>query len=242
MRTVANGVKATVLGVMILAMAGCGAAPAARPAADPTLGVSSHGPVAVPNPGGGKWDRYIAEASDRFQVPEEWIRAVMQQESSGRTHFSDGRPLISRAGAIGLMQVIPSTYRELAQRHDLGRDPFNPRDNVLAGTAYIRQMYDQFGSPHFLGAYNAGPGRYGRYLRGEASLPLETRRYLEALAPIVVAFLPEDHPNARTRLAAAPPQPRPPRPEAVRVTWADVPDHLSTVEVRLQFPELFRRP
>jgi hypothetical protein len=74
------------------------------------------------------------------------------------------------------MQV--KTYRELARRYGLGPDPFKPRDNILAGTAYLRQMRDRFGSPGFLAAYNAGPRRYEQHLSTGRSLPDETIVYM----------------------------------------------------------------
>ena len=125
---------------------------------------------------------HIAEASQRFDVPEQWIRAVMKVESGGRTHMN-GKPIVSRAGAMGLMQVMPSTYEELRVRHGLGSDPFEPHDNIMAGTAYLREMYEKFGSPGFLAAYNAGPGRYGEYLTGDRGLPSETRNYVAMISP-----------------------------------------------------------
>ncbi|MCC5967787.1 MAG: transglycosylase SLT domain-containing protein, partial [Natronohydrobacter sp.] len=71
---------------------------------------------------------------------------------------SAGNPrAVSHAGAMGLMQVMPGTWAELRAAHQLVDDPFDPRDNILAGAAYLRQMYDRFGSPGFLAAYNAGP-------------------------------------------------------------------------------------
>ena len=51
---------------------------------------------------------------------------------------------------------------ELRARHDLGADPYNPHDNILAGAAYIRELHDRYGSPGFLADYNAGPRRYWR--------------------------------------------------------------------------------
>jgi D-alanyl-D-alanine carboxypeptidase len=83
---------------------------------------------------GDPWAPHIAEASQRFDVPEQWIRAVMKVESGGRTHMN-GKPIVSRAGAMGLMQVMPSTYEELRVKHGLGSDPFEPHDNIMAGTA-----------------------------------------------------------------------------------------------------------
>ena len=122
---------------------------------------------------------YIAEAARRFGVPVSWIRAVMGAESAG-----DARA-VSRKGAIGLMQIMPDTWSELRARYGLGRDPFDPHDNVLAGAAYLREMHDRYGSPGFLAAYNAGPQRYEEYLAGVRALPAETRAYVAALAPLI---------------------------------------------------------
>ncbi|MER9955224.1 lytic transglycosylase domain-containing protein [Mesorhizobium australicum] len=121
----------------------------------------------------------VAEASQRFGIPKSWIRAVMRAESTG-----DDRA-ISPVGAIGLMQIMPATWADLRLRHLLGSDPFSPRDNILAGAAYLREMHDRYGSPGFLAAYNAGPGRYEEYLAGRRALPAETRAYVAALAPLV---------------------------------------------------------
>jgi soluble lytic murein transglycosylase-like protein len=121
---------------------------------------------------------YIEDAARRFGIPAAWIRAVMRAESAGDVRA------ISSAGAMGLMQIMPDTWTELRIRHGLGRDPYDPRDNVLAGAAYLREMYDRYGSPGFLAAYNAGPGRYEEYLGGRP-LPAETRAYVAALVPFV---------------------------------------------------------
>ncbi|ETR77838.1 lytic transglycosylase [Afipia sp. P52-10] len=122
---------------------------------------------------------HVAEASQRFGVPAAWIRAVMRAESAGDVRA------ISSAGAMGLMQIMPDTWADLRVRHRLGSDPYDPRDNILAGAAYLREMHDRYGSPGFLAAYNGGPGRYEEYLSGGRSLPAETRAYVAALAPLV---------------------------------------------------------
>lgn len=119
---------------------------------------------------------YVEEAARRFGIPATWIRAVMRAESAGDVRA------ISSAGAMGLMQIMPDTWAELRVRHGLGRNPYDPRDNILAGAAYLREMYDRYGSPGFLAAYNAGPGRYEEYLAGRP-LPAETRAYVAALLP-----------------------------------------------------------
>jgi soluble lytic murein transglycosylase-like protein len=118
---------------------------------------------------------FIAEASQRFRVPVEWIRAVMRIESGGK-----GRA-VSPKGAIGLMQIMPKTYASLRIRYRLGADPYNPRDNILAGAAYLREMHDRYGAPGFLAAYNAGPARYDEHLATGRPLPIETQAYVDAL-------------------------------------------------------------
>ena len=123
-----------------------------------------------------RWQPHIAEASRKYGVPEIWVRAVMRAESAGCIRL-EGRPIRSSVGAIGLMQLMPATWSELRRQHGLGEDPDDPRDNVLAGTAYLRQLANRFGAPGAFAAYNAGPGRYEEYLLGRP-LPPETRRYL----------------------------------------------------------------
>src|SRR4051812_36643057 len=128
-----------------------------------------------------RWAPYIAEASTRFGVPELWIRRVMRAESGGRT-LLDGRPIVSRAGAMGLMQLMPDTWREMRSLLGLGDDPHEPRDNIFAGTAYLRAMYDRFGYPGLFAAYNAGPGRYSQHLNAGRRLPSETVSYVANVA------------------------------------------------------------
>ena len=123
---------------------------------------------------------HIAEASQRFGIPEHWIVAVLRAESAGDVRA------VSSAGAMGLMQVMPDTWAGLRVRYGLGRDPYDPRDNILAGTAYLREMFDRYGNvAAMLAAYNAGPGRYDEYLATGRTLPAETRAYVAALAPIL---------------------------------------------------------
>jgi len=129
-----------------------------------------------------RWQPIIAEASLRFGIPVVWIERVMRAESGGRTTLG-GRPIVSRAGAMGLMQLMPGTWAEMRRRHGLGDDPHDPRDNILAGTAYLRAMYDRFGYPGMFAAYNAGPARYASHLANGRPLPAETRAYLVAVSP-----------------------------------------------------------
>lgn len=123
---------------------------------------------------------HIAEASQRFGIPEAWIRAVLEAESAHDTGA------VSPAGAMGLMQIMPDTWAELRIQHRLAEDPYDPRDNILAGTAYLRQMLDRYGSVSaMLAAYNAGPGRYDEYVATGRPLPAETRAYVAKLAPLL---------------------------------------------------------
>lgn len=128
-----------------------------------------------------RWQPLIAEASVRFGIPVAWIERVMRAESGGRTMLG-GRPIVSRAGAIGLMQLMPGTWAEMRAVHGLGPDPHDPRDNIFAGTAYLRLMYDRFGYPGMFAAYNAGPARYADHLARGRALPQETRAYLVNVA------------------------------------------------------------
>lgn len=126
------------------------------------------------------YNAHIAEASQRFGIPTAWIRAVMSAESAG-----DARAL-SSAGAMGLMQVMPHTWAELRRRYGLGHDPFEPRDNIHAGAAYLREMWTRYGNvAAMLAAYNAGPARYDEYRAAGRPLPAETRAYVAALAPVL---------------------------------------------------------
>lgn len=128
-----------------------------------------------------RWQPIILQASQRFGIPEAWIRAVMQAESGGHTHLN-GHPIVSRAGAMGLMQLMPGTWSAMRTRYGLGADPQDPHDNIMAGTAYLRAMYDSFGYPGLFAAYNAGPGRYSQHLRTGHALPQETQDYIKQLA------------------------------------------------------------
>ena len=87
---------------------------------------------------------------------------------------------------MGLMQIMPATWGQLRARYSLGSDPFDVRDNIMAGAAYLRQMHDRYGSASaMLAAYNAGPGRYDDYLTRGRPLPAETVDYLAKLTAVV---------------------------------------------------------
>ncbi len=122
---------------------------------------------------------HVREAAQRFGIPEHWIYAVIRVESAGRVRA------VSSAGAMGLMQLMPGTWARQRARFSLGSDPFDPRDNIMAGTSYLREMYDLYGMQGFLAAYNAGPGRYEQWRDRGCPLPRETRRYVARIAPLL---------------------------------------------------------
>ena len=128
-----------------------------------------------------RWTGEISEASQRFGIPDEWIREVMRAESGGNASLL-GRPLVSRAGAMGLMQLMPTTWAEMRLDLRLGYNPFDPHDNIMAGAGYLRAMYDRFGYPGLFAAYNAGPRRFSEHLQMGRPLPRETIGYLSKIA------------------------------------------------------------
>ncbi|EXL10575.1 murein transglycosylase [Aquamicrobium defluvii] len=156
--------------LLAAALAGCAGTGSAAAQSVPTAGPAVAHPYAAD----------IAEAAHRFGIAASWIAAVLGAES-------DGDPLaVSSAGAMGLMQLMPETWEEQRALHQLGNEPFQPRDNILAGAAYLRAMWTRYGNVGgMLAAYNFGPGRYDEYLAGERELPQETRDYVAALAPVL---------------------------------------------------------
>jgi hypothetical protein len=141
--------------------------------------------VALGSAGSGKpvdrWATQVDAAAHRFGVQPQWVRAVMQAESDGIPSAT------SPAGAMGLMQIMPATWADLRRRYGLGADPYRPADNIMAGAAYMRELLDRYGSPDFLAAYNAGPGRLDDHLLTGRSLPDETQLFVASVAPLLLA-------------------------------------------------------
>ena len=104
--------------------------------------------------GASKFSDTISKAASTYNVPEKLIAAIMKQESNFNPNA------VSTAGASGLMQLMPSTARFLGIN-----DPFNPEQNIMGGTKYLRQMLNQFDNniEIALAAYNAGPGNVKKY-------------------------------------------------------------------------------
>jgi soluble lytic murein transglycosylase-like protein len=144
---------------------------------------------------GNSFAEVVEAASRRFGIPARWILAVIDVESAGDVRAK------SPKGAMGLMQIMPETWTELRLRYDLGNDPYDPHDNILAGTAYLSELRDRYGAPGFLAAYNAGPARYDERLAGRP-LPAETQAYLQKLAPVIGSDLTTASAVARLRSSA----------------------------------------
>ena len=135
-----------------------------------------------------RWEPIIAEASARFAIPEVWIQRIMLSESGGRT-TRNGTSIISSAGAMGLMQIMPRTYADLSRRYGFGSNPHDPRDNILAGTAYLHEMYERYGCPFLFAAYHAGSSRFDDYLVRGRALPPATLHYMNGFVPGGIAAL-----------------------------------------------------
>jgi hypothetical protein len=134
-----------------------------------------------------RWNPVIREAAEKFNVPAMWLRAVMRNETGGRTVLAGDRPIVSHAGAQGVMQIMPATYDEMADKHGLGDDPFNPRDNVYAAAAYLSWLKQRYGFPGMFAAYNFGPRNWELHLRRKRALPTETRNYLKQITAYLKA-------------------------------------------------------
>lgn len=143
---------------------------------------------------------FVSEASQRFGLPRSWLIAVMQAESGGDPGA------VSPKGAIGLMQIMPDTWSDLRDRYGLGDNPFDVHDNIVAGAAYLRELYDQCGSTGFLAAYNAGPARYEAFLVTGQPLPDDTRNYVAMLEPLLAG----EHIGGRIIASSAVPWPKAP--------------------------------
>jgi cell division septation protein DedD len=177
---------------ILTALAACGTAPR-QDAIQETARYVAHAKhnYTPPGPPEDPWGPYIREASARYDIPDIWVRSLMRVESGGK-EYQNGDLITSGAGAMGLMQVMPQTYDELRDRYNLGDDPFDPHDNIMAGVAYMREMYELYGSPGFLAAYNAGPSRLDDYLANSRALPDETRRYVAMIGPNLRGVFPNN--------------------------------------------------
>ncbi len=132
-----------------------------------------------------RWSPQILAASKRFKISALWIRAVMEIESGGRTMLDANRKIVSPAGAMGLMQLMPKTWSEMRASYRLGVDPFDPHDNIFAGAAYLKQLYLSYGYPTMFAAYNDGPGMLAAHAALHQPPPAETESYVRDIASIL---------------------------------------------------------
>lgn len=124
---------------------------------------------AATSAGDGDYEELIQAAAQRYGVSAHLVKAVVTAES-------DFDPqVVSGAGAMGLMQLMPGTARDLGVK-----DPFDPAQNIDGGTRYLAQMLDRFDGDEkkALAAYNWGPGNVERGGR----MPAETRNYLKKVS------------------------------------------------------------
>lgn len=133
-----------------------------------------------------RWEPLLSEASTQFGVPVNWLRAVMQLESGGRTMLTEKMPIRSTMGAMGLMQLMPETYNEMRKQLGLGKDAYDPHDNVFAAAAYLRWLHGRYGYPNMFAAYNDGPGNLEARLFDAGLLPRETQKYLSKITGVPI--------------------------------------------------------
>lgn len=148
-----------------------------------------------PGPPLDPWGPYINQSSQRFNVPDQWIRAIILQETRGYQYYNK-RPVTSPHGAKGLMQIKSTTYKDLAKRYNLGNDVYDPHDNIMAGTGYIRTLYNKYGAPGFVAAYHGGPGTLDAYLKRGTALPKATKNYMISVTPNLGNSVPMSGPFA----------------------------------------------
>ncbi|HHH28195.1 MAG TPA: lytic transglycosylase domain-containing protein, partial [Polyangiaceae bacterium] len=160
-------------------------APAARTAASASGGGETH-PDRYH-----RFDAFIREAAALYRLPEAFVRAVIRVESNYNPQ------VVSHAGASGLMQLMPATAARMGVT-----DVFDPRQNIMGGTRYLRVLANQFNGDLVLtiAAYNAGEGAVLRY-RGIPPYE-ETQRYVRRVLRHYYGFL-ERESRAPVRTARA---------------------------------------
>jgi soluble lytic murein transglycosylase-like protein len=135
-----------------------------------TVDISSFDPLDARH----AYDDLIKEAATRYHLDPAMIRAVMQTESAFNA------TAVSRVGAMGLMQLMPDVAAELG-----ADDPMDPRQNIMAGARYLRQLLNAHGGnlPLALASYNAGPGAVKKY--GSVPPFRETRTYVKKITDLL---------------------------------------------------------
>jgi soluble lytic murein transglycosylase-like protein len=150
----------------------------------------------------------IQTAAVKYGNPPELVLRQAERESGTRQTDAAGNIIRSSAGALGIMQLMPGTAREL------GVDPYDVAQNIDGGARYLKQMYTIFKSwPLAFAAYNAGPGNMGKVIRGEKALPGETAAYVQYIMGAPLSLGP---PNPSFRLGRGTQSPIPGQPKPAR--------------------------
>lgn len=141
------------------------------------VAMQSEGQPSIAKRGGNKYEDIVIQEAMRQGVDPKLAVHVLYKETGNLKNPETAK---SSAGALGVMQLMPKTAKEL------GVNPLDPMENIQGGIAYLKKMYAKYQDPALAAAaYNAGPGRVDRALRSEGglgNLPRETRNYMVGLA------------------------------------------------------------
>lgn len=134
------------------------------------MNIDSFDPVEGPH----AYDDIVAEAAHKYHLDPQMIHAVMQAESAFNAMA------VSPVGALGLMQLMPDVAAELG-----ADDPMDPRQNIMAGSRYLRQLLTSHGGNVrlALASYNAGPGNVAKY--GKVPPFRETQNYVKKVTALL---------------------------------------------------------
>lgn len=126
----------------------------------------------------GDYEPIIHAASQEWNVDPIWLKSLMQQETGGNRYDKFGRPITSSAGAGGLMQIMPETARGLGVK-----DVHDPVEAIFGAAKLGNELLDKYKNvTHATMAYNARPSTVDAYLEGRGPLPIETQKYVPAVA------------------------------------------------------------
>lgn len=127
-----------------------------------------------------QYKQMVIQASQQYGVPIHVLGNVMKMESNGDPNAT------SKAGAMGLMQLMPSTFQGLGG----SGNPYDPQQNIALGTKYLSQLLSKYGNNEqmALAAYDWGPGNLSK--RGLQNAPSETMSYLSKYGQLMGSEMP----------------------------------------------------